>query len=102
MKVNNTITLESNKDVEVSSNCLKNSGDYNNTETKNEIEWLCETRTANGGYHWLFEILCQDFPKGLTQGTYWTPIQNSHAEIKIIGSNQYLIERGDGYEPSEV
>ena len=34
----------------------------------------------------------------MTQGTYWTSIQNSHAEIKIIGSNQYLIERGDGYE----
>ncbi len=66
---------------------------------QNKIDTTTHTRTANGGYHWLFEILRQDFPKGLTQGTYWTPIQNSHAEIKIIGSNQYLIERGDGYEP---
>ena len=65
---------------------------------QNKISTTTHTKTANGGYHWLFEILRQDFPKGLTQGTYWTSTQNSHAEIKIIGSNQYLIERGDGYE----
>lgn len=68
-------------------------------ELRDKINATTHTRTANGGYHWLFEILRQDFPKGITQGTYWTSIQNGHAEIKVIGTNQYLIERGDGYEP---
>ncbi len=65
MKVNNTITLESNKDVEVSSNCLKNSGDYNNTETKNEIEWLCETCLATCTFcsHHLIDHTRNDDPQ---------------------------------------
>ena len=68
-------------------------------ELQHKIGKTTHTRSASGGYHWLFEISRQDFPKGVTQGTYWTSIHNGHAEIKVLGTNQYLIERGDGYEP---
>jgi hypothetical protein len=66
---------------------------------QDKINQTTHTRTANGGYHWLFEILRIDFPKGIAQRTYWTSKQNDHGEIKVIGSNQYLIERGKDYEP---
>jgi hypothetical protein len=64
-----------------------------------KINRTTHTRSANGGYHWLFEVLRNDFPRGIIQGTYWTSKKNNHEEIKVIGSNQYLIERGTGYEP---
>jgi hypothetical protein len=62
---------------------------------KNKIHTTTHTKTANGGYHWLFELRRDDFPSGVRQETYWRTMKNGHAEIKIIGSNQYLIEAQD-------
>jgi hypothetical protein len=66
---------------------------------KYKIHKTTHTKTANGGFHWLFEIRREDFPSGVKQETYWRSMKNDHAEIKVIGSNQYLIERGVGYQP---
>ena len=66
---------------------------------RDRINTTTHTKTANAGYHWLLEIQRKDFPKGMPQRTYWTDTQNEHGEIKLIGTNQYLIERGIGYEP---
>jgi hypothetical protein len=64
-----------------------------------KINRTTHTKTANGGYHWLFEIRRQDFPDGIFQKQYWKDRQNGgHGELKIIGTNQYVIERGIGYE----
>ncbi|MGH9982634.1 MAG: hypothetical protein ACRD8W_01610, partial [Nitrososphaeraceae archaeon] len=68
-------------------------------KVQEKINSTTQTRSANGGYHWLFEVLRNDFPTGIVQGTYWTSKTDSHEEIKVIGSNQYLIERGTGYVP---
>lgn len=63
-----------------------------------KIENTTFTKSPNG-YHWLFKVNRNEFPKGIKQNVYWTATQNSHAEIKVIGTNQYLVERGIGYEP---
>lgn len=65
---------------------------------QNKVESTACTKSPNG-YHWLFEISRQDFPKGMRQHIYWTATQNGHSEIKVIGTNQYLVERGIGYKP---
>jgi hypothetical protein len=67
-------------------------------QLQDKINKTTHTRTANNGYHWLFEIHRQDFPNGISQKKYWLDKENAHGEIKVIGTNQYLIERGKGYE----
>jgi hypothetical protein len=68
-------------------------------ELQNKINRTTHTKTANSGYHWLFEIQRKDFPKGIVQKQYWKDNkQHEHGEIKVIGTNLYLIERGFGYE----
>jgi hypothetical protein len=71
------------------------------TGLRDKINKTTHTKTANSGYHWLFEIQRKDFPKGIEQRRYWTDKQNQHGEIKLMGTNQYLIERGAGYQQVE-
>lgn len=66
---------------------------------QDKINMTTHTKTANSGYHWLFEIKRKDFPKGISQRQYWADKQEKHGEIKLIGTNQYVIERGKGYQP---
>jgi hypothetical protein len=66
---------------------------------QDKINMTTHTKTANSGNHWLFEIKRKDFPKGISQRQYWTDKQEKHGEIKLIGTNQYVIERGIGYHP---
>jgi hypothetical protein len=68
------------------------------TGLQNKIENTTHTKSPNG-HHWLFEISRQDFPKGIKQDIYWIAMQSGHTEIKVIGTNQYIVERGIGYKP---
>jgi hypothetical protein len=56
-----------------------------------------QTKSAGGGQHWLFRIDRTDFPEGIPDQTYWKSGKSDHSGLEIIGSNQYIIERGFGY-----
>jgi hypothetical protein len=38
---------------------------------QDKINRTTHTKTANSGFHWVFEIQRKDFPKGIPQRQYW-------------------------------
>jgi hypothetical protein len=56
------------------------------------------TKTPNNGYHRTFRINSEDFPDGIRKREYVSS-NGEHGQILLIGKDNYLVERGIGYEP---
>jgi P4 family phage/plasmid primase-like protien len=65
---------------------------------QDKINKTAHTKTPSGGFHWIFKLSRTDFQFEIKSKDLWTSPYASHSEIKLFGTEKYLIERGPGYE----